>query len=530
MKRFYSFAAMAGLALVLAASSSWGGGVNPTVSDNQFNTAGGTLALGMSFNGGNANVSSNTAFGQNALYNNSTGRENTATGSFALSANTTGASNTAAGDLALGNNSGGNDNTATGSLALYSNSTGSDNTATGVAALENLQNNQASGNTATGALALTNNADGSQNTATGMNAMREGFTGSYNTATGANALYENEGAINTADGFDALYGNTTGGDNTACGGYALNNNTTGSDNTATGAFALPFNITGNYNTADGVEALYRNITGTSNTASGFAALFENTGSGNTAVGMEALVANTGSNNIGLGFLAGKNLTTGNNNVDIGNPGVAAESKTIRIGSQGTQTATYIAGIAGAGITGGADVFVNSSGRLGIVLSSARYKHDIRDMGGASVKLLELRPVTFRYNRDPTDALQYGLVAEEVAKVYPELVVYGPDSKPETVRYSMLSAMLLNELQRQDGELRNQAAANQRRADEIRKLDAQVGALKTQVAQENISTERKIGKLEASHQRELQLMRADFEQRLSVLERAARTGAPMPVKF
>jgi hypothetical protein len=257
-----------------------------------------------------------------------------------------------------------------------------------------------------------------------MNALREGFTGSYNTATGANALYENEGAGNTADGFSALYGNTTGSANTACGEYALNKNSTGSNNAATGASALQFNISGNYNTADGVEALYWNNTGSYSTATGFGALFESTGSGNTAVGMDALLANTGSNNIGLGFQAGKNLTGGKNNVDIGNAGLAAESNTIRIGSQLTQTATYIAGIAGVGITGGTDVVVNSSGLLGIVMSSARYKHDIRNMGGASIKLMELRPVTFRYNSDPTGTLQYGLVAEEVAKVYPELVVYG----------------------------------------------------------------------------------------------------------
>jgi len=484
MKRFYRFAAMAGLALAIGAGPSWGAGVNPTVSDGDFNTAGGSLALGKSLNGGNANVSSNTAFGAESLYNNSTGFSNTATGSFAMFSNTTGVNNVAAGDLALKNNSGGNGNTATGSAALYSNTTGSDNTATGLAAL---QNNQADGNTATGALALANDASGSQNTATGMNALREGFTGSYNTATGVNALYENEGALNTADGFDALYGNTTGGENTACGGYALNKNTTGSDNTAIGATALQFNTTGNYNTADGVEALYWNNTGTNNTATGFGALFENTGSGNTAAGMEALVANTGSNNIGLGFQAGKNLTGGKNNVDIGNAGVAAESNTIRIGSQGTQTATYIAGIAGAGITGGTDVVVSSTGRLGIVMSSARYKHDIRDMGGASVKLLELRPVTFRYNSDPTGAIQYGLVAEEVAKLYPELVVYGPDGKAETVRYSMLSAMLLNELQK--------------RAREIDRLSVKMAAI------------------EANHEHQL---RAVME-RLSSVEQATHTG-------
>ena len=175
---------------------------------------------------------------------------------------------------------------------------------------------------------------------------------------------------------------------------------------------------------------------------------------------------TGSNNIALGYLAGSNLTTGSNNIDIGNQGVAAESNTIRIGTQGTQTATFIAGISGVGVTGGAPVEVTSAGQLGIVMSSARYKHDIRDMGEKSSALLKLRPVSFRYNNDPANTLQYGLVAEEVAKVYPELVVYGPDGKVMTVRYSMLSAMLLNELQKQNSELRNQTAANQRQAEQL----------------------------------------------------------------
>src|SRR5208283_1696335 len=191
---------------------------------------------------------------------------------------------------------------------------------------------------------------------------------------------------------------------------------------------------------------------------------------------------TGSNNTSLGYLAGSSLTTGSNNIDIGNKGVAAESNTIRIRTQATQTATYIAGISGVGVTGAA-VEVSSTGQLGIVMSSARYKHDIRDLGGKSSALLKLRPVSFRYNNDPANTLQYGLVAEEVAKVYPELVIYGPDGKVMTVRYSMLSAMLLNELQKQAGQ--------------NRKLSAQVAELRAN--QEN--------------------QRVAFEQRFATLERA-----------
>src|SRR5208282_4747009 len=184
----------------------------------------------------------------------------------------------------------------------------------------------------------------------------------------------------------------------------------------------------------------------------------------------------GSNNVSLGYLAGSNLTTGSNNIDIGNAGAGAESNTIRIGTQGTQTATYAAGISGVGVTGAA-VEVSSTGQLGIVMSSARYKHDIHDMGGKSSAVLKLRPVTFRYNNDPANTLQYGLVAEEVAKIYPELVTYGPDGKVMTVRYSMLSAMLLNELQK----------------------------LSAQMAQEKSSTERRIAELQASHDRDLRAM-------------------------
>src|SRR5208337_363456 len=163
--------------------------------------------------------------------------------------------------------------------------------------------------------------------------------------------------------------------------------------------------------------------------------------------------------------------------------------------------TFIAGISGVGVpVGSAPVEVSSAGQLGIVMSSARYKHDIRDMGDKSGALLKLRPVSFRYNNDPAETLQYGLVAEEVAKVYPELVVYGPDGKVMTVRYSMLSAMLLNELQKQTNKLDRQSDVNQRQAEQIRRLSA------------------KVAEVEASTRRALEAQRAAFEQRLSRLER------------
>jgi hypothetical protein len=190
--------------------------------------------------------------------------------------------------------------------------------------------------------------------------------------------------------------------------------------------------------------------------------FNTTGNRNAALGQAALFSNTtGSNNIGLGTNAGLNLTTGSNNIDIGSGGLAAEANTTRIGTQGTQTRAFIAGISGTAVSGSA-VVVNGAGQLGIVVSSARYKHDIQDMGLKSSALLKLRPVTFRYNNDPANTLQYGLVAEEVARVYPELVTRGPDGKVQTVNYLTLTSMLLNELQKQNVE-------NRRQAEELRLL-------------------------------------------------------------
>jgi hypothetical protein len=180
------------------------------------------------------------------------------------------------------------------------------------------------------------------------------------------------------------------------------------------------------------------------------------GSGNVAIGVSAGVALTsGSNNTYVGILAGQNANTNNNDIYIVNTGVAAENNTIRIGTQGTgnlqQNRTFIAGITGATSSGGINVLVNSSGQLGTTTSSRRYKDNITDMGSASSKLFQLRPVTFFYKPqfdDGSHLLQYGLIAEEVAKVFPDLVVYGEDGQPQTVRYHLLTPMLLNELQKQ----------------------------------------------------------------------------------
>jgi len=343
----------------------------------------------------------------------------------------------------------GTNNTALGSQALFSVTRGSQNTATGVQALKN---NTANGNTADGFQALVRNTTGTSNTATGWRALFANTDGSSNTADGSGALYSNtDGFGNTASGWFALSSNTTGGDNTANGGSALSDNTSGDNNTATGAGALSNNTTGAGNTATGwfaLSALFSgSVTGNENTADGDEALFnDQTGSSNTANGSLALYSNTtGNHNIALGATAGDNLTTGDNNIDIGNEGVTDEGNTIRIGTQGTQAATFIAGISGATVTGTA-VVVNGSGQLGVAVSSARFKDAIKPMDKTSEAVFALKPVTFRYKKeiDSNAIPQFGLVAEDVEKVNPDLVVRDNEGKPYSVRYDQVNAMLLNE--------------------------------------------------------------------------------------
>jgi hypothetical protein len=337
--------------------------------------------------------------------------------------------NTAEGDSALFNLTTGVNNTAIGFSALFTNTTGSENTATGVSALAS--NTTGGSNTAIGFGALFDNTTGSDNTATGASALVENTTGVNNTANGFETLFRNTtGSLNTANGFEALEFNTTGGANTATGNQALLNNTIGNDNTANGVNALINNTTGSFNTATGLVALQGNTTGSNNTANGLGALVSNT---------------TGSSNIGVGFSAGGNLTTGSNNIDIGNAGVAGESGTIRIGTQGTQTKAFIVGIHGVPVTGVA-VKVTATGQLDVAPSSARFKDEIRPIDKASEAILALKPVAFRYKKDvdPDRTLQFGLVAEDVEKVNSDLVVRDADGKVYTVRYDAVNAMLLNE--------------------------------------------------------------------------------------
>jgi len=192
----------------------------------------------------------------------------------------------------------------------------------------------------------------------------------------------------------------------------------------------------------------------SNTALGMSSLSNNTGgSYNVALGQEALNGNTsGSWNVAVGYQAGNQITNGSNNIEIGNIGTDSDSGVIRIGTQGTHDATYIAGILGAPpVSNPAAVVIGSDGRLGIVSSSQRFKEDIHDMGEVSDRLMDLRPVTFRYkqaDQEGNKPLQYGLIAEEVAKVYPDLVVYNKDGQIQSVQYHQLPALLLNELEKQ----------------------------------------------------------------------------------
>ena len=277
---------------------------------------------------------------------------------------------------------------------------------------------------------MKNNAD--NNTATGFQALRNNDGGEDNTANGVDALFSNlAGHSNTASGVDALNSNTTGNFNTATGDSALFSNTTASDNTANGVSALFFNTTGIQNTAAGALALSNNANGSNNTADGFQALANN---------------KTGSNNVALGSNAGRNLTTGSNNIDIGALGVAGEANTIRIGKSGTQQKTFIAGISGKTVASGVGVIINANGQMGTVQSSARFKQDIKPMAQSSEAVLKLKPVTFRYQRDldPDSIPQFGLVAEEVEKVNPDLIVRDEDGKVMTVRYEAVNAMLLNE--------------------------------------------------------------------------------------
>jgi trimeric autotransporter adhesin len=338
-------------------------------------------------------------------------------------------------------------------------------------------------NTVLGDDALISNTGG-QNTAVGFNALFSNTSGSVNTAVGSWALYANTTSTeNTAIGFDALQQNTTGSFNTATGGEALKQNTTGGNNTADGYYALRDNTIGFGNVAIGYACLVNNDTGVYNIAVGYDALLSNdTGGSNIAVGTLALWQNaSGYNNIAIGNNAGGSALSGSDNIFIGNRGEPDDSRVIKIGSRGIER-TFIGGINNSPVGDGAAVVVSPNGRLGILTSSARFKDSIKPMDKASEAILALKPVSFRYKHelDPKGVPQFGLVAEEVEKVNPDLVARDEQGKPYTVRYDAVNAMLLNEFLKEhrkveqlEATVANLVTTVKEQASEMQKVRAQL---------------------------------------------------------
>jgi len=293
-------------------------------------------------------------------------------------------------------------------------------------------------NTAEGQEALFSLSTGVYNTAVGWLSLGSVTTGELNTGVGAGTLVFNTADGNTATGAGALFSNTSGFGNAANGSFALFSNTTGNNNTAIGREALVNNTTGSSNTAVGREALSNHTTGSNNTAVGRDALLnDTTGESNVAIGRSALVNNTtGVANIAIGTDSGSNVTTASNVVCIG----------FGVGGANVDETTWVGNVFGVTTQSGttAPVVVSDTGQLGTVASSERFKKDIATMQKASESVLSLKPVTFHYKSDAKEIPQFGLIAEEVAKVNPALVLSDKEGKPYTVRYEAVNAMLLNE--------------------------------------------------------------------------------------
>ena len=297
------------------------------------------------------------------------------------------------------------------------------------------------GNTAEGQNALLSLTAGTYNTAVGVFSLLSNQEGQFNTGVGAGTLLTNTAHRNTATGAGALLSNSTGVKNTANGAFALFSNADGNSNTASGESALFYNTTGFNNTAIGYNALLSNTTAGDNTAIGTTALFSNTtGEFNIAIGSQALRDNvTGDGNTAIGDSAGFNITgSGNVCIGAGVNGFAGESNITRIRNVYESVATERA------------VYVTSDNRIGTLASSRRYKEQIKPMEKASETIHSLRPVSFRYKKeiDPAQPVCFGLIAEEVADVNPNLVTLDCEGKPETVRYEAINAMLLSEFLKQ----------------------------------------------------------------------------------
>lgn len=358
----------------------------------------------------------------------------------------------------------GNGTTCFGDGALISNTdSGINNSAFGFQALE--LNTTERNNSAFGHRSLERNIGGENNTAVGYGSLQWN-SGHLNTAVGATALQLNSTGIgNTAIGYQALLENTIAGGNTAVGSQTMVANGTGERNTALGSTVLFANESGHDNTGSGHFALFLNTDGNSNSAYGANSLRSNTtGIQNTASGVGSLRNNTtGFRNVAIGYQAGF-AVTGSDNIVIGsdNRGKAADNGVIRIGVSANQKKTFVAGIRGVqtGLASATTVFIDANGQLGTIKSSAAVKEDIQSMGDVSERLLALRPVTFRYKQADdggSKPVQYGLIAEEVAEAFPELVVHDAEGRPETVSYHLLATLLLNEFQKEHRVTESQAA-------------------------------------------------------------------------
>jgi hypothetical protein len=399
-------------------------GSNPVASDSQANTAAGTYALYGNF-GDKASGYQNTAEGWGALGANNTGYKNAAFGYSALYANTSGEFNTAVGSGSLVSNKTGLDNTALGADALYSLQGGQHNTAVGWQAL----------------YAATVYADGgggaSDNTAVGAQALFAAKGPGANTALGYQAMFQNQGTGNIAIGIYSLFGGTNAdisSNSIAIGSSSMMQSQNSENNIGIGSASL-FNVSGEYNVAVGHYAVE----------------YVSSGGSNVGIGSYSLNSlQTGSSNIALGSHAGY-LILGSNNIDIGDQGTKSDNGAIRIGTSGTHKETFIQGIYKVPVTNGAAVFINSAGQLGTVVSSERFKTDIRPISDAT-KLTDLRPVTYRLKSDPKKRLQYGLIAEEVAKIYPDLVVRDEHGRIDSLRYDELTPLLLYQMQQDRKEI------------------------------------------------------------------------------
>jgi endosialidase-like protein len=496
------FGASAGLSNETGIGNSFFGSLagfaNTTASSNSFfghaagisnSTGGANSFFGASAGTRNDTGDFNSFFGTSTGFANTTGRFNAFFGTFAGVSNTTASNNSFFGYRAGINNSGPDafQNSFFGSESGQANSSGNRNSFFGFAA--GLENTTACCNSFFGHQAGQANTTGENNAFFGNLSGNATTSGKENAFFGAaTGQFNTTGERNSFFGNSAGSSNTTGGANSFFGNRAGEGNSTGPANSFFGNFAGQINTTGGHNAFFGNESGNANTTGSGNVFFGSAAGFSNTvGNDNTLVGHFAGSTNTtGLGNILIGRGAGPNVVAGSDNIHIGNaPEISDdlpdESNRIRIGRQGTQTATFIAGISGTVVAGDA-VLVNGNGQLGVLSSSRRFKQDIAAMGRASSKLMQLRPVVFHYrpeyvNGKPT--VQYGLIAEEVAKVFPELVGFGADGKPQTVHYHLLNTMLLNEMQKQEGQIRSQAQQLESQAQQITDLEARLRRLEAQ---------------------------------------------------